>query len=171
MSENKQDTEVKTVENGTEPKKKNKNFLVLYSVALFIFAAVLITLSYLSQARQAADTDKIRQEIAALSEKTEISTGFQNRLEQVSAKNDDLEKANETLSKENEELKKKLEALQGADLRAHATEYLWKIEKAYGTRDFAACKKLIGEMIEKNLREALSMDALTELVKIEAAVK
>ncbi len=172
MSENKIDTEINISDNNenNEKPKKNKSFLVFYSIALFLFAGILIGLSYLSQARVAADTDKIRQEIEAISEKTEISTGVQTRLEQVSAKNDDLEKNNKALTEENEQLKKQLEILQGADKRAEATEYMWKIEKAFAAKKKKDCRNLIDELNQKELRAVLSTDALSELVRIETSI-
>lgn len=172
MSENKIDTEIKVSDNGekAEKTKKSKSFLVYYSIALFLFAGILIALSYLSQARVAADTDKIRQEIEAISEKTEISTGVQTRLEQVSAKNDDLEKSNEALIEENTQLKTQVESLKGADKRAEATEYIWKIEKAFASKNKKECRKLIEELNNKGLRTSLSSDALSELVRIETSI-
>ena len=166
-------TENKEV-SSTPEKKKNKSFLVIYSIALFLFAAVLIGLSYLSQlsqARVAADTDKIKQELEEISQKTEVSTGVQTRLEQVLVRNDELEKTNETLTKENDELKKQLEALQSADKKAKAAEYMWQIEKAYLSKKTKECKQLIAEFDEKGLRGSLSADALSELVRIEAVIK
>jgi len=169
MSDNIKESEIQTKEEGKREKnKKNKNFLVYYSIALFIFAAVLIGLSYLSQARVAADTNK---KLDVLTEKTEISVGVQNRLEQVSVKNDELEKENETLTKENEELKKQIEDLQTADKRAQANEYLWKIQKAQSSKKIRECKKYIDELDASGLRDFLTSSALSELVKIETAIE
>lgn len=170
MSENIKETEVQT-QNNPNKKAKNKNFLVFYSIALFIFAGALIGLSYLSQARVAADTDKIKQELEEISQKTEVSTGVQARLEQVLVRNDELEKTNETLTKENEELKKQLELLQSADKKAQAAEYMWQIEKAYTAKKNKECKNLIAEFDSKELRSSLSANALSELVRIEAVIK
>lgn len=170
MNENIKESEVQTQETPKKP-AKSKNFLVVYSIALFIFAGVLICLSYLSQARVAADTDKIKQELEEISQKTEVSTGVQTRLEQVLVRNDELEKTNETLTKENDELKKQLEALQSADKKAKAAEYMWQIEKAYLSKKTKECKQLIADFDEKGLRGSLSADALSELVRIEAVIK
>ncbi len=170
MNENIKEAEVQIQDTPSKP-AKSKNFLVVYSIALFIFAGVLIGLSYLSQARVAADTDKIKQELEEISQKTEVSTGVQARLEQVLVRNDELEKTNETLSKENSELKKQLEELQSADKKAKAAEYMWQIEKAYLSKKTKECKRLIAEFDEKGLRGSLSADALSELVRIEAVIK
>ena len=170
MNENIKESEVQMQDTPKKP-AKSKNFLVFYSIALFIFAGILIGLSYLSQARVAADTDKIKQELEEISQKTEVSTGVQTRLEQVLVRNDELEKTNETLTKENDELKKQLEALQSADKKAKAAEYMWQIEKAYLSKKTKECKQLIAEFDEKGLRGSLSADALSELVRIEAVIK
>lgn len=153
-----------------EQKKNSKRFLLIYSIALFVFAGILIGLSYLSQARVSADTNKIREELEELTEKTEVSVGVQTRLEQVSAKNDDLEKANQALTDENNTLKKENEELKAQSKRADASEYLWQLEKAYAEKNLGECKRLLSEINAKKLKESLSTAALTEINRIEALI-
>ena len=168
-------------ENGKKPQNtKSKRFLVIYSVALFLFAGVLICLSYFSQARVASETDKMRQELKELSEKTEVAAGVQTRLEQVSSQNDDLIKANSVLKEENESLKKQLDSLQGQGsvqatqiqaTKAQAADYLWRIVKAYSSEDIETCNQLLQEFHAKNLRSFLSAEGQQELTSIEKSLK
>lgn len=162
--------------------EKSKNFLVLYSIALFVFAAILITLSYLSQARVANEADKIKKE---LSNKTQIASGFEDRLEQVNKKNADLETANMDLKKQIEDLTKKVSDLTASNAtvvakeaqlaqqikRANACEYMWKLVKEFTSRDYRQSRKIIAEIDKQNLRSFLSPESLKELQRIENILK
>lgn len=172
MSENNQEVQMTPKAEKSTPPKNNKKFLVIYSIALFLFAGVLIVLSYLSQAKVAANTNQIREDLKLLTEKTDdVSVGVQTRLEQVSAKNDDLEKANASLTEENEALKKQVETLQPSAKQAQAAEYMWQIVKAHEDGKEKDCKKLIESLNSNGLREFLSQPAANELSKIEKSHK
>ncbi len=155
--------------------KPKRNFLVIYSIALFLFAAVLIGLSYLSQARVASEADRVKQE---LSDKTEVAAGFESRLEQVTRKNADLETANAEQKKQLEALQKQVEELtafnatvQDQIKRTNAAEYLWKLIKSLVSGDYKSCNRMINEIDKAGLRPFFSAEGLKELERIEKITK
>ncbi|MEG2377696.1 MAG: hypothetical protein RSC43_04985 [Clostridia bacterium] len=162
--------------------KKKRNFLVIYSVALFLFAALLIGLSYLSQARVANEANKVKQE---LSDKTEVATGFETRLEQVNKKNTELVTENLDLKKQLDDMAKKNTELSSANAitaaknlqvqeltkRAAAADYMWRIVRAFVSSNYNETKRLIAEVDAKQYRILLSKDALAEFLRIEKIVK
>lgn len=163
------------MDNQQNNKKPKRNFLVIYSIALFLFAAVLIGLSYLSQARVASEADKIKQE---LSNKTEMAAGFESRLEQVNKKNADLETTNMEQKKEIDSLKKQVTDLTAANQtvqdqikRTTAAEYLWKLIKALASNEYKECNKMIAQIDQAGLRPFFSAEGLKELERIEKITK
>ncbi len=102
-------------ENNTK-KKASRRFLVIYCIAIFAFAATLILLSSLSQARLVREADEIKNK---LSSTETLAEGAQSQLRAVMAENEKLtdkitalEKEKTELSEKNAELEKKLVASQ-----------------------------------------------------------
>ena len=96
--------------------KKSRRFLVIYCIAIFIFAAFLIFLSSLSQARLVREADEIKNQ---LSSTTTLAEGAQNQLRAVMTENEKLsdtikalEKEKTGLEEKSAELEKKLSASQ-----------------------------------------------------------
>lgn len=142
--------------------KKSKRFLVGYSVALFLFASVLILFSYLQQARLSREADQAKQQ---LTEKAEVAAGIESRLQQVSATNAMLEEQVKVL---NEEL-----AVAKDDLSAtsYAYEILWKLIKAEDDGDRSACRSYLKQASELDMETLLSEAGFEEFNRIKAKFK
>lgn len=142
--------------------KKSKRFLVGYSVALFLFASVLILFSYLQQTRLSREADQAKQQ---LTEKAEVAAGIESRLQQVSATNAMLEEQVKVL---NEEL-----AVAKDDLSAtsYAYEILWKLIKAEDDGDRSACRSYLKQASELDMETLLSEAGFEEFNRIKAKFK
>lgn len=152
-------------------KKPKRNFLIIYSIALFLFAGILIGLSYLSQARVAHEADKVKQE---LSDKTQVAAGFEARLEQMTDQKAALEVANAEQKKQIDELTKQVADLTTANATlqnqvksAVANELLWKLVKADANKKKKECIALIDQIDSQQLRPHFSEEGLKELERIE----
>ena len=93
-------------ENNTQ--KKSRRFLVIYCIAIFAFAAALILLSSLSQARLAREADAIKDK---LSSTETLAEGAQSQLRAIMAEKQSLEDSIALLEKEKAELSEKNTAL------------------------------------------------------------
>lgn len=143
-------------------KKKNKRFLVGYTIALFLFASVLILFSYLQQARLSREADQAKQQ---LTEKTEVAAGFESRLEQVSATNAMLEEQVKALNEELEVSKTTLSET------SYAYEILWKLIKAEDDGDKAACRSYLKQASELDMETLLSETGFAEYTRIKSKFK
>lgn len=143
-----------------ENKKKSssRGFFIFYCIILFLFAAILIGFSYLSQSR-------VEQE------KTELTEGFTSKLELANAKIEEFEKTIVEQKKTNDELAKQVEALNNEQKKAQANEYLWKLVKAYSNKKYGDCRSIIALIDEGELRTVLSEEGLKELERIEKYTK
>ncbi len=144
--------------------KKNtpsRGFFIFYCIILFLFAAILIGFSYLSQSRVEKE----------LSDKTQIAEGFASRLEQANAKNAEFEKTIVEQKKTIDELTTQIETLTAEQKRAQANEYLWKLVKAYNSKKYGDCRSIIALIDENELRTVLSEEGLKELERIEKNIK
>ncbi len=145
--------------------KPSRNFFVFYCIVLFLFAAILITVSYLSQAR-------VEQQLVDTTEKAE---GFASRLEQANAKNAEFEttiveqKAQiDTLTKQVTESTAKLTE---QEKQISAADYLWKLIKASYQKKYGDCRSIIAMIDSNGLRQYLSPEGLKELERIEKITK
>ena len=136
--------------------KGSKRFLLIYSVALFLVAGVLIAFSYASQANQEANIQQIQ-------------IRSQASLAEISAKNSDLQKNNSDLYTQIEELERQVIASERIAKCADATEYLWKLEKAIAVNDPLTKQKCIDALEKDALKDALSQAARAEYDQICAA--
>lgn len=139
-------------------KTSSRGFFIFYCLILFLFSAILIGFSYLSQSR-------IEQE------KTELTEGFTSKLELANAKIEEFEKTIIEQKKTNDDLTKQVEALNNEQKKAQANEYLWKLVKAYGNKKYGDCRSIIALIDEGELRTALSEEGLKELERIEKYMK
>jgi len=144
------------------PKKRSKRFLVGYSIALFLFASVLILFSYLSQARVSREADLVRQE---LTKKTEVAAGFESRLQQVSETNAKLE---ENVTALTEELTSTKETLSST---TYAYEILWKLICAERDKDEEACESYLRQASELDMETLLSETGFAEYTRIKSKFK
>ncbi len=154
--------EQQTTHNQPTGKKRSKRFLVGYSIALFLFASILILFSYLSQARVAREADQLNQ---ALTEKTEVAAGFESRLQQVSAANAQLEESVKAL---NEELASAKETLSST---SYAYEILWKLIKADDEGNKSACESYLKQASELDMETLLSETGFAEFTRIKSKFK
>lgn len=141
---------------------KNKHFLIIYCIALFLFAGTLIVFSYLSQMRVAQEADQAKQ---ALSEKTEVAAGFESRLEQVSAQNESLESE---LAGAKDELAA-LRDTQSATVSAY--DLLWMLVRADAAGDKALCESLLKQASELDMKTLLSPTGFAEYTRIQSTIK
>jgi len=145
--------------------KPSRNFFVFYCIILFLFAAVLITFSYLSQAR-------VEQELVDTTQRAE---GFASRLEQANAKNADFETTIVEQKAQIDSLTKQLttanESLVIQEKRALAAELLWSLVKADADKNNDECNAIITKINGDGLRTFLSADGLKELERIEKNTK
>lgn len=142
--------------------KKNKRFLIGYSIALFLFATVLILFSSLQQARLSREADQAKQQ---LTEKAEVAAGFESRLQQVSATNAMLEEQVKALNEELAVAKDNLSAT------SYAYEILWKLIKAEEDGDKAACRSYLKQASELDMETLLSEAGFAEFNRIKAKFK
>ena len=138
-------------------KKASRGFFIFYCIILFLFAAILIGFSYLSQSRVEKE----------LSDKTQIAEGFASRLEQANAKNAEFEKTIVEQKQTIDELTAQVNTLTAEQKRAQANEYLWKLIKASNSKKDGDCRSIIALIDDGALREFLSEDGLKELQRIE----
>ena len=138
-------------------KKPSRGFFIFYCIILFLFAAILIGFSYLSQSRVEKE----------LSDKTQIAEGFASRLEQANAKNAEFEKTIVEQKKTIDDLTAQVASLTAEQKRAQANEYLWKLIKASNSKKDGDCRSIIALIDDGGLREFLSEDGLKELQRIE----
>lgn len=141
-----------------EKKNSSRGFFIFYCIILFLFAAILIGFSYLSQSR-------VEQE------KTELTKGFTSKLELANAKNAEFEKTIVDQKKSIDDLTTKIETLTAEQKKAQANEYLWKLVKAYSNKKYGDCRSIIALIDEGELRAFLSEDGLKELERIEKHTK
>lgn len=145
--------------------KPKKNFFVFYCIVLFLFAAILITLSYLSQ-------ERVEQQLVDTTEKAE---GFASRLEQANAKNAEFETTIVEQKKQIDELTKQVAdssaKLTEQEKKIAADEYLWKLVKASYQKKNGECRSIIAMIDSEGLRQYLSADGLKELQRIEKNTK
>lgn len=99
-----------------EQKKGSKRFLMIYCIAIFVFAVSLILIASLSQSRQAREADEIKSQ---LNDAQLLAADSQTRLDGVMTENarltaeiDALKAAQESANVEKENLNKKLAASQ-----------------------------------------------------------
>ena len=144
------------------PKKRSKSFLVGYSIALFLFASVLIMFSYLSQARISREADLVRQE---LTEKTEVAAGFESRLQQVTETNAALEAS---VKATEEELSATKDTLNST---TYAYEILWKLICAERDGDKDACRSYLRQASELDMETLLSETGFAEYTRIKSKFK
>lgn len=142
-------------------KKASRGFFIFYCIILFLFAAILIGFSYLSQSRVEKE----------LSDKTQIAEGFASRLEQANAKNAEFEKTIVEQKKTIDDLTAQVNSLTAEQKRAEANEYLWKLVKAYNSKKYGDCRSIVALINDGALREFLSEDGLKELENIEKKTK
>lgn len=147
-----------------KPKAK-RSFFIFYCIVLFLFAAILITFSYLSQ-------ERVEQELVSTTEKAE---GFASRLEQANAKNAEFETTIveqktqiDTLTKQVDDSTVKLAE---QEKKIAANEYLWKLTKASYRKKYGDCRSIIALIDSEGLRPFLSAEGLKELERIEKLVK
>ena len=154
----------KTSESTSKQKKayKSKRFLIVYCIALFLFAGVLILFSYLSQLRVAQEADQVKQE---LSQKAEVAAGFENRLEQVSSQNEALESSVSALKEELAALKDTKNAT------AQAYDLLWRLVRANTAGDRPTCAALIKQASELDMKTLLSSAGFAEYTRIQSIIK
>ncbi|MBQ3055703.1 MAG: hypothetical protein IJC88_06325 [Oscillospiraceae bacterium] len=158
------------------PKKRSKRFLVGYSIALFLFASVLILFSYLSQARVSREADLVRQE---LTKKTEVAAGFESRLQQVTETNEALTEKNEALTANNASLQSKVDSLntelasakKALSTTTYAYEILWKLICADHDKDKEACKSYLKQASELDMETLLSETGFAEYKRIKSKFK
>lgn len=141
-----------------EKKNSSRGFFIFYCIILFLFAAILIGFSYLSQSR-------VEQE------KTELTKGFTSKLELANAKNAEFEKTIVEQKKSIDELTAQVETLTAEQKKAQANEFLWKLVKAYSNKKYGDCRSIIALIDEGELRASLSEDGLKELERIEKQTK
>ncbi len=146
---------------GNDKKTPSRSFFIFYCIVLFLFAAILIGFSYLSQSRVEKE----------LSDKTQIAEGFASRLELANAKNAEFEKTIVEQKSTIDNLTKQVESLTAEQKRAEANEYLWKLVKAYNSKKYGDCRSIIALINDGALREFLSADGLKELERIEKNTK
>ena len=158
--------------NNQEEKRSSRKFFIFYCIVLFLFAAILITISYLSQARVENEAEKIRQELTT---KTEMAEGFASRLEQANAKNAEFETTIMEQKKQIDELTKQTADLTAAQetqiKKTTAAEYLWKLVKARLNKNYRECRTIIAAIDTEGLRSYLSEEGLRELERIEKITK
>lgn len=141
---------------------KSKRFLIVYCIALFVFAGVLILFSYLSQLRVAQEADQVKQE---LSQKAEVAAGFENRLEQVSSQNEALESSVSALKEELAALKDTKNAT------AQAYDLLWRLVRANAAGDRTSCTALLKQASELDMKTLLSSTGFAEYTRIQSIIK
>ena len=141
------------------PKKRSKSFLVGYSIALFLFASVLILFSYLSQTRQTNQAIKERDE------QIEVAAGFESRLQQVTETNAALE---EQVGAMKEELAATKDTLNST---TYAYEILWKLICAERDGDKDACKSYLKQASELDMETLLSETGFAEYTRIKSKFK
>ena len=146
-------------------KKPSRNFFVFYCIVLFLFAAILITFSYLSQAR-------VEEELVTTTEKAD---GFASRLEKANAKNAEFEttiveqkKQIETLTKQVSDSNAKIEE---QEKKIAANDQLLKLIKADHDNKKAECRTIIAAIDAAGLRAYLSEEGLKTLTEIEKSTK
>ena len=144
------------------PKKRSKRFLVGYSIALFLFASVLMMFSYLSQARLSREADQALKE---RDEQIEVAAGFESRLQQVTETNAALESSVKTLE---EELASSKETLNST---TYAYEILWKLVCAERDGDKAACMSYLKQASELDMEALLSETGFAEFNRIKTKYK
>lgn len=89
-----------------EEKKKTKRFLVIYCIAIFVFATALILLASASQMRISREADTIKEKLNAAEG---LAADKQTRLDAVMTENSRLNEQIKTLTESNETMKKSLE--------------------------------------------------------------
>ena len=138
--------------------RPSRKFFVFYCVILFLFAAILIFVSYLSHMQVEEQLDS-------------TTASFSSRLEVANEEKAALDKTIVEQKTKITELEEELSALVDADKKAAACEYLWQLVKAYASNDEDKCNELITAIDAAELRPYLSEDALRELLKIENITK
>jgi len=145
--------------------RKNKRFLFFYSLGLFLFAGVLILLSYLSSLR-------VSQE---LTDSRAVSAGKDTQVEQLTVSNKDLSGKLSITEKENKDLQKKLaeneNTLDELELKIQARDILIKMQTKYYLKDTDECKALIDEMESRDLEKHLSDDGKAALEQIKEKLR
>lgn len=138
--------------------KPSRNFFLFYCIVLFLFAAILITFSYLSQERL-----------------EDTAEGFVSRLEEANSK---LAEADKTIVEQKtsiDSLSKQVAdstvLLTEQEKKLKAADYMWKLEKTYYQSKFRECRSYIALIDSEGLRSYLSEEALTELKRIEKITK
>ena len=142
--------------------KPSRNFFIFYCIVLFLFAAILITVSYLSN-------ERVEQQLVDTKE------GFTSRLEQSNAKIAELEatvvKQNDQIEALNKQVTASTALLTEQEKKIAASEYLWKLTKANSQRKYGDCRSIIALIDSNELRPYLSEEGLKELKRIENIMK
>lgn len=145
--------------------KPKKNFFVFYCIVLFLFAAILITFSYLSNAR-------MEQQLVSTTEKAE---GFESSLEKANAKIKEFETAVleqktqiDTLTKQVTDANTKITE---QDKKIAANEQLLKLIQADEKKNKSECRTIIAAIDTAGLRTYLSEEGLKILEEIEKSTK
>lgn len=147
--------------------KPSGNFFVFYCIVLFMFAAILITISFLSK-------ENVEQQLEHTSEK---ASGFESRLEQVNARNGELETTIYMQKVEIDELSNQVteatSMLSDNKKKIDATDKLVELMIACANEDLVRCREIIATTFSGNgdLRAYLSQTGLAELVRIENITK
>ena len=142
-------------------KKPSRNFFVFYCIVLFLFAAILVTFSYLSQ-------ERVEQQLV---DTTEKAKGFESGLEKANVKIEELETTVVEQKKQIEELTKKADEADVSLKKSTAADSLWKLVKASYQKKYNECRKIIASIDADGLRQYLSEEGLKELERIEKNTK
>ena len=99
-----------------DAKKSSKRFLVIYCLAIFVFAVALILITYVSQTRSAEATDALQDKLTdaqqqALTTQTSLDQ-LLVEFESLKTSNAELTAENETLTSEKIDIEAKLAASQ-----------------------------------------------------------
>lgn len=94
------------MDGNNDVKKRSKRFLIIYCIAIFVFAAALILIASASQVRITREADAIKEK---LNTAEGLAADKQTRLDAVMTENSRLNEQIKTLTSENENIKKLLE--------------------------------------------------------------
>lgn len=150
--------------------KSGKRFLVIYSVSLFIFAGVLILLSFLSQNRMENEADEIKRK---LTDKTVMAENAQARLNNISKSYEEqihkLSEKIKALEEENKNIKETTVPELNKKIKAY--DFLLKIVATYEKGNLKECKKLIEEFKREGFVDILPDEAYLGHGSIEKMIK
>ena len=91
-----------------DAKKSSKRFLIIYCLAIFVFAVALILITYISQSRSAAATDALQNKLTN-AEQQALTT--QTSLDQVLLEYESIKTSNNELTSQNAALTTEKETL------------------------------------------------------------